>query len=101
MATAQTKGQSEARRISDLISVGPATLHDFELLGIRSMAQLARRNPARLYERLCEKTARPVDICSLDVFAAAIAQARDPKLPDEQCQWWYWSRQRKARERRG
>jgi len=32
----------------------------------------------------------------LDVFRAAVAQARDPRLPAEQCQWWYWSRKRKA-----
>ena len=27
--------------------------------------------------------------------SAAVAQARDPQLPVEQCQWWYWSRKRK------
>jgi len=38
-----------------------------------------------------------VDICCQDVFSAAVAQACNPLLPLEQCQWWYWSRQRKAR----
>jgi hypothetical protein len=33
----------------------------------------------------------------MDVFACAIAQARDPDLPAAQCHWWYWSRRRKAR----
>jgi hypothetical protein len=28
-----------------------------------------------------------------------VAQARDPRLPAEQCQWWYWSRHRKRVER--
>jgi len=32
---------------------------------------------------------------------AAVAQARDPFLPAEQCRWWYWSRQRKAAAREG
>jgi hypothetical protein len=41
-----------------------------------------------------------VDICCLDVFRAAVAQARNPHLPVEQCQWWYWSRKRKARDGR-
>jgi hypothetical protein len=31
----------------------------------------------------------------LDVFVAAVAQARDPNLPIEQRQWWYWSKVRK------
>src|SRR5258708_15595141 len=40
-------------RSSDLISVGPAMLRDFEILGVRTVAQLAQRNPQRLYESLC------------------------------------------------
>jgi hypothetical protein len=82
--------------LEDLISIGPAMLRDFELLGVRSVAQLAKQNPRHLYERLCKRTGQRQDICCLDVFAAAVAQARNPRLPAEQCQWWYWSRKRKA-----
>ena len=84
------------RRLQDLISVGPAMLRDFELLGIRSVDQLARANPERMYQRLCRLTGEHQDISCLDVFRAAVAQARDPLLPPERCQWWYWSRRRKA-----
>ena len=82
-------------RLQDLISVGPAMLRDFELLGIRSVKRLARQNPAKLYQKLCRTTGQKIDICCQDVFSAAIAQARNPLLTAEQCQWWYWSRQRK------
>jgi len=91
---------TQERRLQDLISVGPAIVRDFELLGVRSLAQLARRNPEKLYEKLCDVTGQAQDICCLDVFRAAVAQARNPLLPLEQCQWWYWSRQRKARDAR-
>ncbi len=91
---------SDPRTLSDLISVGPAMLRDFEILGVRSVAQLARRNPQRLYESLCRVAPQHQDICCLDVFRAAVAQARDPRLPAGQCQWWYWSRQRKRLEKR-
>lgn len=84
----------ESRKLTDLISVGPAMQRDFELLGVRSVAQLARRDPQRLYQSLCRVAPQHQDICCLDVFRAAVAQARDPQLPAEQCQWWYWSRQR-------
>ena len=84
------------RRLQDLTSVGPAMLRDFENLGIHSVDQLARESPARLYEKLCRLTGQQVDICCLDVFTAAVAQARDPWLPAELRQWWYWSRKRKA-----
>jgi nucleotidyltransferase/DNA polymerase involved in DNA repair len=89
---------TDGRRLADLGSIGPAMLKDFDLLGIRSVKQLARQKPERLYEKLCEVTGKSQDICVLDTFTAAVAQARDPKLPVEQCQWWYWSRRRKERE---
>ncbi len=63
------------RQLKDLVSVGPAML--------------------RLYDDLCRLT-RQHDVCCLDVFTAAVAQARNPWLPSEQGQWWYWSRVRKA-----
>jgi Pathogenicity locus len=85
------------RRMKDLISVGPAMLRDFELLGIRSMTQLARANPQHMYKQLCRMTGQRQDVCVQDVFSAAVAQARNPLLPAEQCVWWYWSRKRKAR----
>lgn len=91
---------TEERRLQDLISIGPAMLRDFELLGVRSVAQLARQKPEKLYEKLCRITGERQDVCCLDVFRAAVAQARDPLLPAEQSQWWYWSRQRKARDAR-
>jgi hypothetical protein len=83
------------RRLQDLVSVGPAVLRDFELLRIRSLSQLARRDPRKMYEKLCRLTGQRIDVCCLDTFQAAVAQARDPLLPAEKCQWWYWSRLRK------
>jgi hypothetical protein len=88
------------RHLKDLVSVGPAMLRDFELLGIRNVAQLARQKPAELYENLCRLKGQRQDICCLDVFCAAVAQARNPLLPEGQRQWWYWSRLRKARDAR-
>src|SRR4029077_11099979 len=85
-----------ARQLGDLVSIGPAMLQDFERLGIRSVAELARQNPQRMYARLSRATGRRQDPCVLDTFCAAVAQARNPRLPAEQCQWWYWSRKRKT-----
>lgn len=84
------------RELKDLVSIGPAMLRDFELLGIRSVKQLAHHDPVKLYRKLCRLTGQNIDICCQDVFSAAVAQARNPLLPPEQCQWWFWRRQRKA-----
>jgi hypothetical protein len=91
----------QPRHLRDLISIGPAMLRDFELLGIRTVKQLARQNPVLLYQKLCRTTGQRADICCQDVFHAAVAQARNPLLPAEQCQWWYWSRRRKAHNAMG
>ena len=86
------------RKLEDLVSVGPAIRRDLELLGIRSVTQLAREDPEALYRKLCVRTRKKQDICVLDVNRAAVEQARNPGLPAEQCIWWYWSRLRKAVE---
>lgn len=55
------------RKLQDLISVGPAMLRDFELLGIRSVDALARQKPERMYEKLGRITGERQDPCVLDV----------------------------------
>ena len=86
----------EARPFRALRSVGPATLEDLRLLGIADVPDLARRDPLALYDELCRIKGQTVDICCLDVFCCAVAQAQNPHLPAEQCDWFWWSRQRKA-----
>lgn len=75
-------------------------LKDFEQLGVKSVAQLATRDPRKLYDKLCALTGTRQDPCVLDTFVCAVEQARNPDLPAEQRQWWYWSRIRKQGEAR-
>jgi hypothetical protein len=89
---------TQPRQLRDLISVGPAIERDFHLLGVRSVVQLAKMDPQKLYSKLERMTAKRQDPCVLDTFHAAVAQARNPRLPAEQCQWWYWSRKRKGQQ---
>lgn len=84
------------RELQDLSGVGPAMMKDFKMLGIKSVAQLAKQNPQNLYDKLCALTGQRQDPCVLDVFVCAVEQAKDPELPLAQRQWWYWSRKRKA-----
>jgi hypothetical protein len=84
------------RQLGDLVGVGPAFLKDFEMLGVRSVEQLKHQDGQRLYDRLCELTGQRQDPCVLDTLNCAIAQAKNPDLPEEQRVWWYWSRLRKA-----
>src|SRR3569832_2254242 len=93
----ETSAPVEApRRLIDLVSVGPATVGDLALLGIHSVEELARHQPGDRYHQLCERTGVRHDPCCLDVFSAAVAQARDPELPHYEKLWWTWSRRRRA-----
>jgi len=87
---------SAERQLKHLRGIGKAMLDDFQLLGISSVAQLKAREAQELYDRMCELTGTRQDPCVLDTFRCAIEQARNPNLPEEQKDWWYWSRVRKS-----
>jgi hypothetical protein len=87
---------TKERKLIDLVSVGPAIRQAFEDLGVTEVEQLCDKDAETLYQEFQQLRGGPVDICCRDVFEAAIAQARDPELPKEKCEWWYWSRRRKA-----
>ena len=77
--------------LSDLANVGPATLADFHVLDIRTVAQLAKQDAFKLFERLCDRTGKRHDPCCIDVFLSAIDQARG----GAPCPWWHFTEQRK------
>lgn len=86
--------KSGTRKLKDLEGIGKAALLDFKLLGVSSVQQLAKQDPQNLYRRLTEISGNQ-DICVLDVFRCAVAQAKDVNLPKELRKWWYWSKVRK------
>jgi hypothetical protein len=88
---------SEQRRLIDLVSVGPATLSDFDDLGITEVEHLIDKDAGELYVQLQQIKGGYLDRCCEDVFRAAIEQARDPDLPAEKRIWYYWSKVRKRR----
>lgn len=82
----------DERELKDLVSVGPATLKDFQILKIKTLADLRKADENKLYQKLCKATNAIHDPCVIDVFRCAIEQAKDPELPQEKCQWFYWSK---------
>jgi hypothetical protein len=86
---------SNQRTLRDLRGVGKSIEGNFKSLGIHTVAQLARANGDRLYQRLNDMTGVRQDPCVLDTFRCAVAQAKDPALPIDQTNWWWWSRKRK------
>lgn len=91
------RGNNTDDELLALRNIGPAMRRDFELLGIRTVAQLARCDADRLYARIQRLTNTRHDPCVGDTFAAAIHQART----GEALPWWAFSRVRKLREAEG
>ena len=84
------------RQLSDLAGIGKKMLQDFDQLGVRSVDALARCEAQQLYDRLSKLTGSRQDPCVYDTFRCAIEQARNPRLPANKRNWWYWSGVRKA-----
>ena len=78
----------------DIPGVGPATLGDFQVLGITKVADLKRRDPQQLYDDLCERTGVRHDRCCLYVFRCAVYYANHDathtRHDPEKLKWWNW-----------
>jgi nucleotidyltransferase/DNA polymerase involved in DNA repair len=80
--------------LSQLRNIGKAMRKDFELLGIKSVKQLARCNADKLYAQIQTLTGSRHDPCVWDTYAAAIHQAKT----GEALPWWDFTTIRKERE---
>ncbi len=73
-----------------LPGVGPSIAGDLRRLGVKSVKDLARRDPERLYARLCQMTGTRQDPCVLYTFRGAVYAARTEKPEPELLKWWSW-----------
>jgi hypothetical protein len=80
-----------------MMNIGEATCKDLKLLGIETIAELAKASADELYVRLQVITVQPHDPCVWDVFSAAINEA----LTGEKHPWWAWTKIRKKRQANG
>jgi nucleotidyltransferase/DNA polymerase involved in DNA repair len=80
--------------LSQLRNIGKAMRADFELLGIRTVKQLAKCTADELYERIQNLTRTRHDPCVWDTYAAAIHQAKT----GEALPWWEFTKVRKQRQ---
>ena len=62
--------------------------------GVRTMKDLARRDPERLYARLCAITGERQDPCVLYTFRCAVYAARTARPNPKLLKWWAWKGQR-------
>jgi len=80
--------------LQSLPAVGPSIAADLRGLGVRSVADLARRDPERLYTRLNVLTGVRQDPCVLYTFRCAVYAARTPRPRPDLLKWWNWKDRR-------
>ena len=94
------EGVTVRDELQQLPAVGPSIAGDLRRLGVKSVRDLARRDPERLYSRLCEITGQKQDPCVLYTFRCAVYAARTEKPKPELLKWGKWKgRERAIRKR--
>jgi len=73
-----------------LPGVGPSIAADLRSLGVRSVKDMARRDPERLYLELNRLTGERQDPCVLYTFRCAVYAARTEKPKPALLKWWNW-----------
>lgn len=85
--TARREALAELRTIPGVGARVAADLYD---LGYRSVAELADKDPQKIYDALCKRAGCRVNRCMLYVFRSityyASTENPDPELLD----WWKW-----------
>lgn len=77
--------------LRQLRNVGKATFEDLELLGIKTVKQLASQDPTFLFHELERRSKKRHDPCVWDVFAAITHEASTGAATN----WWDWTSKRK------
>lgn len=80
--------------LQEVPSIGPSLAADLRALGIRSVRDLGRRDPERMYARLNRLRGVRQDPCVLYSFRCAVYYARTPRPAPRLLKWWNWKDRR-------
>ena len=81
---------SSLQQLEQIPGVGKTIARDMHNIGIHSIDDLKGLHPERLYDRLCDFKASPVDRCMLYVFRCAIYYASNTDHDPELLKWHNW-----------
>lgn len=81
----------DVKKFQDIPNIGPAMARDFNLLGLRTPADLIHTHPHTLYKKMCKVSGVRQDPCVLDTYIAAIDFMNGaPARP-----WFFYTKKRK------
>ncbi len=82
--------KSDPKTLEQIPGVGRSIAQDMHNIGINSPAQLKGRDPEKLYKKLCDFKAAPVDRCMLYTLRCAVYYASNTKHDPKLLKWWNW-----------
>ena len=82
--------QSALKQLQQIPGVGETIAQDMFDIGIHSVSQLKRKDPEKLYQKLCDFKASPVDRCVLYVLRCAVYYASNTRHDPNLLKWWNW-----------
>ena len=82
--------QLSTRSLEQIPGVGEAIARHLHGIGISSASQLKGKSPEKLYQKLCDFQAAPVDRCMLYVLRCAVYYVSNAERDPELLKWWNW-----------
>ncbi|MFH0988742.1 MAG: helix-hairpin-helix domain-containing protein [bacterium] len=86
----QSRKQLSLKELMQIPGVGKSIAEDLYDLGIRTISDLQKNDPERLYIKRCAQTGVQQDRCLLYVFRCAVYFASRKKHDPELLKWWNW-----------
>lgn len=76
--------------LQSIPGVGPSIKKDLMDIGISKVSDLVKKDPERLYDRLCKIRNSRIDRCVLYIFRCAVYFAKNSEYDPELLKWWKW-----------
>ena len=80
----------QKKDLEQIPGVGKKIAQEMQNIGIGSVGQLKGKQPEKLYQKLIDFKAAPVDRCMLYVLRCAVYYASNTKHNPELLKWWNW-----------
>jgi len=84
--------KSISNQLEQIPGIGKSIAQDMRNIGISSVGQLRDRSPEKLYQKLCDYKAGPVDRCMLYILRCAVYYASTAEHDPELLKWWNWKK---------
>lgn len=80
----------ELQKLQKIPGVGKVIAEVFWNVGVKNISDLKKKNPEKLYSKICASKKCVVDRCVLYVCRSSVYFAEHKKHNPEKLKWWNW-----------